>query len=96
MTNLNLFFIFITSCATKVPWGMQEVEKNVGVDDTEISAGEWLEFVCYTDLNYYEKNGNKKIPNSPELNVLKLNSTRLPNLEIIKNMPYYTLFLDSY
>ncbi|MDF9801260.1 formylglycine-generating enzyme required for sulfatase activity [Catalinimonas alkaloidigena] len=49
-----------THCTTSRPWGTTWV-KGFFADDTEITVAEWLEFVYYQDLAYYENYNRKKV-----------------------------------
>lgn len=93
------FLIFLVCIAsffscTKVPWGMRKALPNVYVDDTEITSGEWLEFVYYSNLSYYNnyKEFNVKIP---DLKLLKPDTSMFPVDSLILGTGYESLFQTS-
>lgn len=84
----------VTSCAPTQPFGMAKVEKGFYVDDTEITVGDWLEFLYSSDLSIYE-NYNYKNVKIPDLNNFKINANRLPYMNCLKNLSYRALFDSS-
>ena len=83
-------------------WGMCGIGKELVVDETEITVGEWLEYIYYQDptkINKYVLGNvsNKKISN-PEKNYLKriiTNSTLFPDSLIMKQRKLSYLFNNS-
>lgn len=110
MRNLVIFiFLVILTSLSKsgieptLRWGLVGIKNDFVVDETEITVAEWLEFVCYHQLNKYPnyaRNSNCKLENLNEIerkNLLRFDNSKslLPDSAIITNLPCSFLFLEK-